>query len=368
MPNPFFIAASGEGQAHQILIYDVIGESFWEAGVTSKQIIAALDTAGGGDVDVRINSNGGDHKEGTAIYNALANHSGTVTVRIEGYACSMATVIACAADTVEMYETGLMMVHKASTSAWGNADELRAAAEMLDKADSTIVTAYTRKTGKSEDDIRAVLDEKRDTWLTAEEAADLGIVDSVVVPDKFNVLQDKAAAKALAADEGAVLLKPGMVPKAVRAELAGVPGVMAYAVEPDQIRALKPQASGQDDPPADPPPADDPPPQPQPQPQPQPEPETETAEQIAAKAQEAEKARIRAIMAMAAKNNVPSDGQLVQGLIVSGATEKDAGAQIMAVAQAISEGLGAAPPQPQQQPEANSGWGAAYKAQGVKIK
>lgn len=225
-----FFIRGGEGQPHQILVYDVIGSDYWEDSITAKNILTSLAEIGDEAVLVRINCRGGTHEDGIAIYNALGNHSGEVTIRIEGYACSMATVVACAGDQVEIYETALVMLHRASISAWGNVNELLAAAEELEKADQSMATAYSRKTGKTAEEMLALLDEQRDTWLSPEEAKTLGLVDEVIVPQKFTALLNKEAATALAAGEGAAILGNLQPPETVKTALAGVPGAVAFRV------------------------------------------------------------------------------------------------------------------------------------------
>ena len=83
-------------------------------------------------IDLYINSYGGSVFEGTAIYNQLKRHPARKTVYVDGFACSIASVIAMAGDTVVMPRNALMMVHNMSMGVWGNAAELRKAADDLD--------------------------------------------------------------------------------------------------------------------------------------------------------------------------------------------------------------------------------------------
>ena len=83
-------------------------------------------------INVYINSYGGSVFEGTAIYNQLRRHPAHKTVYIDGFACSVASVIAMAGDEVVMPRNAMMMIHRAIMGAWGNSDELRKAADDLD--------------------------------------------------------------------------------------------------------------------------------------------------------------------------------------------------------------------------------------------
>ncbi|HGP0083435.1 TPA: head maturation protease, ClpP-related, partial [Pseudomonas aeruginosa] len=125
-------------------------------------------------------SPGGDVFEGTAIYNLLRNHPASVDVYIDGLAASMASVIAMAGDTIYMPENAMMMVHKPWGIQGGDADDMRRYAELLDKVEDTLVMAYANKTGKSADDIKALL--KEETWMNGREAVAAGFADQLTEP------------------------------------------------------------------------------------------------------------------------------------------------------------------------------------------
>lgn len=214
--HPLRVQASADESRAEILIYDVIGENWWTGGgVTATAIAGALAELRGVDLLVRINSLGGDVVDGTAIYNSFKLHDGDVLMRIEGWACSMATVIACAGDKVEAFANTMYMVHRASTIAWGNVKALRDTADLLDKIDGQLIATYCAKTGKSEEEITALVDGAVDgTWLTAAEAKEQGFIDEVIdEPAKATALLDKEGATALAEDEGAQLLPTALVPE-----------------------------------------------------------------------------------------------------------------------------------------------------------
>jgi ATP-dependent Clp protease, protease subunit len=176
MKTWYNIKAKAEGEA-EITIYDEIG--IW--GVTAKAFINDLKKLGDvKNITLSVNSPGGSVFDGLAIYNALKNTrdgGATITAKVMGIAASAASFIVMAANTIEMPENSMMMVHYASGLAWGNADDMRETADILDKIDSSIVGIYTARTGKSEEDVRALLE--AESWLTAAEAKEAGFADAV---------------------------------------------------------------------------------------------------------------------------------------------------------------------------------------------
>ena len=121
----------------EVLVYGTIGEDWYGNGVTAKQFREDLQAAGELDeIVVRINSPGGEVFDGIAIYNELRAHKARKIVQVDGYAASIATVIAMAADEIVLGTGTAMMIHGPSTFAWGPADTMRETADKLDKARS----------------------------------------------------------------------------------------------------------------------------------------------------------------------------------------------------------------------------------------
>lgn len=128
-------------------------------------------------INLYINSRGGSVFEGTAIYNQLRRHPAHKTVYVDGFACSIASVIAMAGDEVIMPRNALMMVHNAMMGVWGNAAELRKAADDLEKINEAGREAYLQKAGdKLTPEVIAQLEDD-ETWLTAEECIRYGLAD-----------------------------------------------------------------------------------------------------------------------------------------------------------------------------------------------
>lgn len=130
-------------------------------------------------IDVYINSCGGSVMEGVAIYNQLRRHKAFKTVYIDGFACSIASVIAMAGDKVVMPANAVMMIHNAWTWCAGNAAELRKAAEDLDKINDASRQAYLQKSqGKiSESELIQLLD--AESYLTAKDCIKYGLADEM---------------------------------------------------------------------------------------------------------------------------------------------------------------------------------------------
>lgn len=165
-----------------ISIYDVIGPDYWGEGVTVKRIGAALRSMGGADVTVNINSPGGDLWEGLAIYNALREYSGKVTVKVIGLAASAASIIAMAGDEIRVGRAAFLMIHNGWVMAVGNRHDLRDVADQLEPFDRTIAEIYAARTGKDADLMAEMMD--NETFIGGSEAVELGFADALLAADE----------------------------------------------------------------------------------------------------------------------------------------------------------------------------------------
>ena len=154
---------------------------FYGMEATSPRSVAdALAKGNGERAEVEINSGGGEVFAASEIYTALRNYAGGVIVRIVGLAASAASIIAMAGES-EMTPTGMMMVHNVQTKASGDYRQMEHTAGTLRDANHAIISAYVAKTGRPEAEIAAMMD--AETWITAERAVELGLVDRVMQPD-----------------------------------------------------------------------------------------------------------------------------------------------------------------------------------------
>lgn len=170
-----------QGQDVTIYIYDAIvaddETADWWGGVSAQTLVPQIRNINGGTIHLRINSPGGDVFAAQAIVQAIRDTGAKVIAHIDGVAASAATVIASASDEVEMSDGAMYMIHCAWTVAIGNASDLAATSALLDKTDGVIAGQYAKRSGKSSDDMKALMN--AETWFTAEEAVEIGLVDRV---------------------------------------------------------------------------------------------------------------------------------------------------------------------------------------------
>lgn len=168
-----------EGANAELSIYGDITSTPWsESDVSAHRLseqLAALD--GVTNIDVRINSYGGEVAEGLAIYNALRNHEAHIRTICDGMACSIASVIFMAGDERIMNDASLLMIHNAWTFADGNADELRKQADDLDTINDASKRAYLSRVVIDEAELSRLMDEE--TFLSPDDALEMGFATTV---------------------------------------------------------------------------------------------------------------------------------------------------------------------------------------------
>ena len=163
---------------NQELILDgpIASDTWWGDEVTPDLFREELKQHAG-DLTVVINSPGGDVFAGLAIYNALVNHNGNVTVRVDGLAASIASVIAMAGDKIIMSPGSMIMIHRPSVYAAGTVDDMEKAKDVLLKIEEGITPIYAKRTGLSDEKITELLE--AETWMLADKAVELGFADEV---------------------------------------------------------------------------------------------------------------------------------------------------------------------------------------------
>jgi len=159
---------------------------FWTASRTKGAQTFRRELEACGPVTVYINSPGGDVFAGAAMYSALLEHPHKVTVKIMGIAASAASVVAMAGDEVLISPVGYMMIHDPWSYVVGNAREMEHEAQVLREIGEGIVAAYQKKTGKTTDEIKKLLE--AETYMNAQSAIENGFCDGLFTPD-----EDKAA-------------------------------------------------------------------------------------------------------------------------------------------------------------------------------
>lgn len=176
--------ASVQADTLELTIYEQIGQDWWsDSGVTASTITESLKNAGVFNrIQVRINSPGGDVFEGIAIYNILRSQKKPVDVFVDGIAASAASVIAMAGDTIIMGTAAMMMIHNAWTIAVGDSREMRKTADLLDAIGASIGECYTKKSGKTAEQVQAIMD--AETWMSGQQCVDEGFATAVAVEDE----------------------------------------------------------------------------------------------------------------------------------------------------------------------------------------
>ena len=173
------VTAKNDNEA-EILLYDEIADFDSEGWgvVSAKGLINKIKALGKvSNITLRINSIGGDVFEAQAMYNYLKAHPANVTVRVDGLAASAASVVAMAGNKIIMPTNALMMIHNPSGGVWGEADDMRDTAEILDKVRDTIANVYVARTGLDREKVISMMAEE--SWLTATEAHELKFCDEV---------------------------------------------------------------------------------------------------------------------------------------------------------------------------------------------
>lgn len=160
-------------------------------GINSKMFAEDLRSLGRVDeISIYINSPGGSVFDGLTIYSLLQRHPAKITAHVVGLAASIASVIAMAADTIEISPQGKIMIHDAWGAGMGEAADLRKLADTLDRVTASIAEIYTERTGNPGAKVRAMM--RAETWMDAEDALSMGFADSIFRP------HHKADARAVA--------------------------------------------------------------------------------------------------------------------------------------------------------------------------
>jgi ATP-dependent protease ClpP protease subunit len=177
---------------NELWAYDVIGEDFMGEGVSAKSVKAAMEVFDKNQpILVRINSPGGNVFDAVAIKSQLDGWKAGVDVQVDGLAASAASYIAMAGRTVTMAKGSMLMVHDPWSVVVGNAAAMDAEANLLRKVAGQLAQAYAYKSGKDEEEMRAVM--AAETWFTAEEAIEAGLANAMVESPASAYVVERAA-------------------------------------------------------------------------------------------------------------------------------------------------------------------------------
>lgn len=180
--------------ANKLYLNGFVGEvyDFWTDEIKSSSYAGMKSNMEGmeGDIELHINSKGGDAFEGMAMLSLLKNYEGNKTAIVDGFCASASTLPLFAMDTVKAHETSLFLFHKSGTMAMGHASDLRKQADELDTIDSTVIDLYMKKFTGSEAELNELLD--ADKLISAKQALEYGLIDEIISDEK-PTLEDKNA-------------------------------------------------------------------------------------------------------------------------------------------------------------------------------
>ena len=187
-----FINSAEDGKPPELILEgDISSTTWWGDEVTPRQFTEELNALGNvPEIVVRINSGGGDVFAANAIYTRLKDNAATITVKIDGWAGSAATIIAMAGDVIEIPGNGVFMVHDPKMGARGyfSAEDFKKAAEELKVIKQAIVNGYALKTKKDPEEIAAIM--AAETWYDGKQAVDAGFCDRLMFEDAQTTVEN----------------------------------------------------------------------------------------------------------------------------------------------------------------------------------
>lgn len=170
----------------ELYLYGVIRQAYWwedeDDCISAKAVKRKLSELKGQDINVHINSGGGDVFESIAICNLFKQHDGDINIYIDAMAGSGASIIATSGKNVYMFVNSMQMIHKAWTITLGNSDDLRKTATDLDKIDASVKASYMSKFVGTEEELEKLIADE--TYLTAEECLAFGLCSEILKENK----------------------------------------------------------------------------------------------------------------------------------------------------------------------------------------
>lgn len=193
--DKFFIIAQSKNNIPEILVYGVIGSDDTNSTLFVKALKELEQKHN--KINVRINSEGGSVLQGLAMYSAMVNSKAEINTYIDGFAGSMAAVLAMGGKKIYMSKYARLMTHSASGAGGGNADEMRNTAKLLDSLDNTMCVIYANRTGKTtEQCLTDYVSRKEDKWFTPEEAIAEKLIDGIYDGEPLTMPANVTAATA----------------------------------------------------------------------------------------------------------------------------------------------------------------------------
>lgn len=151
-----------------------------------NDVSKVLDTLNGEEIEIEINSGGGDVYSGSEIYTALKGHKGKKIVKIVGIAASAASIIAMAGDKILISPTAQIMIHNVRSGAEGDYRDLGHASDILKNYNKSIANAYRLKTGLSEKELLDLMN--KESWFNAQQALEYKFVDEIMFQEESRMV------------------------------------------------------------------------------------------------------------------------------------------------------------------------------------
>ena len=178
MSKKYFQLTQNNNEVDIQIYGDITSWDWFDGDVSSYTLSKQIEGLECDQINVYINSYGGEVAEGLAIYNQLKRHKAKVKTVCDGFACSAASVVFMAGDERVMSTASLLMIHNAWTWASGNANDLRKQADDLDKITQASINAYLQEVNVTEEELKQMLDDE--TWITPQEALDMEFITTIV--------------------------------------------------------------------------------------------------------------------------------------------------------------------------------------------
>ncbi|MBU2703884.1 ATP-dependent Clp endopeptidase proteolytic subunit ClpP [Sporomusaceae bacterium BoRhaA] len=175
--------------------YQDIYDWFGIDATSPVKVNGVLNGLTGENVDVEINSPGGDVFSGSEIYTALKAYQGNVTVKIVGVAASAASIIAMAGDKVLISPTAQIMIHNVQSGASGDYRDMQKQADVLENYNKSMANAYMLKTGMAQDKLLELMNQE--TWMSAPQAKELGFADEIMFDNENKLVASSSPAAML---------------------------------------------------------------------------------------------------------------------------------------------------------------------------
>lgn len=195
--NTYFNILPVSADTCKILIYGLV--SSYSEDVNSRSFATEFSEAERmyENIEVRINSAGGDVFEGIAIFNTIRASNSNVTIYIDGVAASIAGIIALCGKPVKMNRYAMMMIHRVSGGGFGDAGKMKRAAEDMEKVEGVLVNILSERMGLEADEVMSGYMDGEDHWITADEALELGLVNEIYDGAQVSIPNEKSKNKAI---------------------------------------------------------------------------------------------------------------------------------------------------------------------------